>query len=194
MRESVFFYCLLTLFLGTSHVLVAQEALTGKVVNALQQPIQGVSVQVLGDGNRSSSSDVDGAFSVSVKVGETLRFTSVEYENQDLVVKALQPLTVVMKTKVEVLDEVVVIVDGTQRRSDVIAPVSKFDAEGLEERPLVRVDQALVGQMSGVRVKQTTGVPGKGLSVQVRGSGSITAGSEPLYGIGGVAVAAAGPE
>src|SRR5690606_3123531 len=89
--------------------------------------------------------------------------------------------------------EVVVIGYGTQRRSDVIAPVSKFDAEGLEERPLVRVDQALVGQMSGVRVKQTTGVPGKGLSVQVRGSGSITAGSEPLYVIDGFPLATAAP-
>ncbi len=193
MRESVFFYCLFALFLGASHVLVAQEALTGKIVNASQQPIQGVSVQVLGDENRSSSSGADGAFSVPVKIGETLRFTSVEYENQDLVVKTLQPLTVVMKAKDEVLDEVVVIGYGTQRRSDVIAPVSKFNAEGLEERPLVRVDQALVGQMSGVRVKQTTGVPGKGLSVQVRGSGSITAGSEPLYVIDGFPLATAAP-
>src|SRR5690606_27434631 len=71
--------------------------------------------------------------------------------------------------------------------------VSKFNAEGLEERPLVRVDQALVGQMSGVRVKQTTGVPGKGFSVQVRGSGSITAGSEPLYVIDGFPLATAAP-
>src|SRR5690606_9336391 len=193
MRESLFFYCLLALFLGTSHVSVAQETLTGKVVHASPQPIQGVSVQVLGDENRSSSSDIDGAFSVSVEVGETIRFTSVEYENQDLVVRSLQPLTVVMKSKDEVLDEVVVIGYGTQRRSDVIAPVSKFNADGLDERPFVRVEQALVGQMSGVRVKQTTGVPGKGLNVQVRGFGSITAGSEPLYVIDGFPLATAAP-
>src|SRR5690606_11021669 len=93
----------------------------------------------------------------------------------------------------EVLDEVVVIGYGTQRRSDVIAPVSKFNAEGLEERPLVRVDQALVGQMSGVRVKQTTDVPGKGFSVQVRRSGSITAGSEPLYVIEDISLTTAVP-
>ena len=66
-----------------------------------------------------------------------------------------------------------------------------MNAEGLEERPIARVDQALVGQMSGVRVKQNTGVPGKGLSVQVRGSGSITAGSEPLYVVDGFPLATA---
>src|SRR5690606_36913784 len=171
----------------------AQEILRGKVVNASQEPVVGVSVQVLGDESRSASSGADGTVSVSVNVGETLRLTSVEYDSQNVVVRTLQTLTVTMRAKVEVLDVVVVIGYGTQRRSDVIAPVSKFNAEGLEERPLVRVDQALVGQMSGVRVKQTTGVPGKGFSVQVRGSGSITAGSEPLYVIDGFPLATAAP-
>ncbi len=163
MKTKIFFYSLLTLLLGTGHISAAQEILRGKVVNASQEPVVGVSVQVLGDESRSASSGADGTFSVSVNVGETLRLTSVEYDSQNVVVRTLQPLTVTMQTKDEVLDEVVVIGYGTQRRSDVIAPVSKFNAEGLEERPLVRVDQALVGQMSGVRVKQTTGVPGKRL-------------------------------
>lgn len=193
MKTKIFFYSLLTLLLGTGHISAAQEILRGKVVNASQEPVVGVSVQVLGDESRSASSGADGTFSVSVNVGETLRFTSVEYNSQNVVVRTLQSLTVTMQTKDEVLDEVVVIGYGTQRRSDVIAPVSKFNAEGLEERPLVRVDQALVGQMSGVRVKQTTGVPGKGFSVQVRGSGSITAGTEPLYVIDGFPLATAAP-
>jgi len=185
MREKIFFYCLFALFLGGAYAATAQELLKGKIVDASQKPLAGVSVRVLGDDNRSASSGAEGEFSVSVNIGETLQFSSVEYESQNVVVKSLQPLTVTMRAKDEILDEVVVIGYGTQRRSDVIAPVSKFNAEGLEERPLVRVDQALVGQMSGVRVKQTTGIPGKGLSVQVRGSGSITAGTEPLYVIDG---------
>src|SRR5690606_38019940 len=185
MKTKILFYSLLTLMLGTGHISAAQEILRGKVVNASQEPVVGVSVQVLGDESRSASSGADGTFSVSVNVGETLRLTSVEYDSQNVVVRTLQPLTVTMQSKDEILDEVVVIGYGTQRRSDVIAPVSKFNAEGLEERPLVRVDQALVGQMSGVRVKQTTDIPRKCLSVQVRGSGSITAGTEPLYVIDG---------
>ncbi|MBD1420488.1 SusC/RagA family TonB-linked outer membrane protein [Sphingobacterium chuzhouense] len=185
MREKIFFYCLFALFLGGAYSASAQEMLKGKIVDASQKPLAGVSVRVVGDDSRSASSGADGEFSVSVNVGETLQLSSVEYESQHVVVKSLQPLTLTMRAKDEVLDEVVVIGYGTQRRSDVIAPVSKFNAEGLEERPLVRVDQALIGQVSGVRVKQTTGIPGKGLSVQVRGSGSITAGTEPLYVIDG---------
>lgn len=193
MRVKIFFYCWFAFFFGSTYAAFAQEMLTGKVVDASQNPLLGVSVHVVGDESRSASSDVGGAFSISVEVGETLRFSSVEYENQDVIVRNLAPLTVTMTELDEVLDEVVVIGYGTQRRSDVIAPVSKFNAEGLEERPLVRVDQALIGQMSGVRVKQTTGVPGKGLSVQVRGSGSITAGSEPLYVVDGFPLSTAAP-
>lgn len=185
MRKSVFYYCLLALFLATGQIVKAQEVLKGKIVDASNQPLAGVSVRVLEDENRSVSSGPDGAFSLPVNTGETLDVSSVAYQNRRVRVMDRQPLTIVLEARDERLDEVVVIGYGSQRRSNVIAPVSKFNAEGLEERPLVRVDQALIGQMSGVRVKQTTGVPGKGLSVQVRGSGSITAGSEPLYVIDG---------
>jgi TonB-linked SusC/RagA family outer membrane protein len=68
-----------------------------------------------------------------------------------------------------------------------------FNAENLDERPVSRVDQAMVGQMAGVSVKQTTGSPGKGLSVQIRGTGSISAGNEPLYVIDGFPLAGANP-
>ena len=83
------------------------------------------------------------------------------------------------------MDEVVVIGYGTQKRKNVTGAVSTFDARKVEERPLLRVDQAMIGQLAGVRVKQTTGTPGKGFSVQIRGSGSISGGNEPLYVIDG---------
>ena len=193
MKEYVRYYYLLVIFIGSINIVLGQEALTGKVLNELSEPIQGISIQVVGDENRATSTNQEGEFEISVNTGDKLRFSLVGYENQDVVVSSLAPLTVTMQPKDEVLDEVVVIGYGSQRRSDVIAPVSKFNAEGLEERPISRVDQALVGQMSGVRVKQTTGVPGKGLSVQVRGSGSITAGSEPLYVVDGFPLATAAP-
>ena len=74
---------------------------------------------------------------------------------------------------------------GTQKKKNVTGAVSSFDARKLEERPIQRIDQALVGQLAGVTVKQTTGMPGKAFSVQVRGSGSISGGNEPLYVIDG---------
>jgi len=60
-----------------------------------------------------------------------------------------------------------------------------MDTEIIEERPIARLDQAIIGQMAGVRVAQTSGLPGRGYSIQVRGTGSITANNQPLYVIDG---------
>lgn len=192
MRTKIWLIAVLALLFGFGEA-VGQELVKGKVQDGSQQPIVGVSVSVEGDNNRSVSTDAKGEFTLQAKTGETLLFSSVEYEPHRLRLTNQEPVLVTLKAKDERLDEVVVIGYGSQKRSNLIAPVSKFNAEGLEERPIVRVDQALVGQMSGVRVKQTTGVPGKGLSVQVRGSGSITAGSEPLYVVDGFPLATAAP-
>jgi TonB-linked SusC/RagA family outer membrane protein len=94
-------------------------------------------------------------------------------------------LTVTLAPTNASLETVVVIGYGTQKKKDVTGAVSTFDARKLDERPVSRVDQALVGQLAGVTIKQTTGVPGKAFSVQVRGSGSISGGNEPLYVIDG---------
>ncbi len=169
--------------LALTQVLYAQELLKGKVVDDKSQPISGVTIHVNGKG--SGTTNQNGEFGIVAKPGDKITFTSIEYLSKTLDVANLSFLQVNLTPRQESLDEVVVIGYGTQKRTNLIAPVSKFNAENLDERPIARVDQALIGQMSGVRVKQSTGVPGKGLSVQVRGSGSITAGSEPLYVIDG---------
>ena len=74
---------------------------------------------------------------------------------------------------------------GTQKKASITGAIAQYDAEQLSERPVHAVDQALVGQMAGVHVKQTSGMPGKGMSIQIRGTGSITANNEPLYVIDG---------
>ncbi len=70
-------------------------------------------------------------------------------------------------------------------KRDITGAVATFNPKGIEEKPIARVDQALIGQMPGVQIKQQTGQPGAGFSIQVRGAGSIGAGTEPLYVIDG---------
>jgi TonB-linked SusC/RagA family outer membrane protein len=89
------------------------------------------------------------------------------------------------------MENVVVIGYGTQKKRNVTGAVANFDARNLDERPVLRVDQALVGQLAGVTVKQTSGGLGKGFQIQVRGTGSISAGNEPLYVLDGFPLATA---
>jgi TonB-dependent SusC/RagA subfamily outer membrane receptor len=158
---------------------------TGKVTDENGTPLSDVTIQVKGT-NTGTSTTPQGSFSITVSSGNsTLIFTSIGYEEQQVNINNRNEIAISMKLSVNDLSDVVVIGYGTQKRRNVTGAVSSFDARKLEERPVLRVDQALVGQLSGVRVKQTTGTPGKGFSVQIRGSGSISGGNEQLYVIDG---------
>lgn len=187
------------LFLLTTTTLNAQNdssaagklTITGKVTDEKGTPLPGVTVQVKGTQARTSVKE-DGAFSISVpSTTAVLVFSYVGYVQQEVPLDNKTTLTVFLVSSQKQLEDVVVIGYGTQKKRNVTGAVAIFDASKLDERPVTRVDQALVGQMAGVQVKQTTGALGKGLSVRVRGSGSITAGNEPLYVIDGFPLATA---
>ncbi len=155
----------------------------------------GVTIQVKGTAT-GTVTDIDGNFSLTVPDGNsTLVVSYVGYVSQEIQVNNRATINVRLQPDTKSLEEVVVIGYGTQKRGDITGAVAVMDAEAIEERPIARVDQALVGQMAGVQVQQTSGVPGRAFSIKVRGAGSITAGNEPLYVIDGfpLDVSAAGP-
>ena len=160
------------------------ELVTGTVVDQTGAGLPGVAVTVKGTKTVAITNNA-GTFAINVSDGQTvLVFTLIGFDTQEVKVNG-QPLSVVLKESNTRLTEVVVVGYGTQKRSDLTAPISSLSAKSIEERGLTRVDQALVGQLAGVNVKQTTGLPGKGFSIQVRGIGSISANTEPLYVIDG---------
>lgn len=166
--------------------------LKGKVTDEKGLAMPAVSVKVKGT-TQGVSTDANSQYSIQASIGSTLIFQYLSYTSQEIPVTKAGMLNVKMQEANTKLDEVVVIGYGTQRKANVTGSIATFKADRLEERPLVRVDQALVGQMAGVSVKQTSGTPGKGFSVQVRGTGSITAGNEPLYVLDGFPLAGATP-
>lgn len=175
---------LLVFALMYTSVYAQEKTVTGTVTDESNMPLPGVNV-IVKNTSRGASTDFDGNYSISAAQGETLVFSYVGFKNKEIPIGSANNYNVSLETDNAQLDEVVVIGYGTQKKTSVTGAVASFEAEGLVERPLVRMDQALVGQLSGVRVKQTSGVPGAGFTIQVRGSGSITAGNEPLYVIDG---------
>jgi len=166
---------------------IAVNAFTvkGKVVDNTGFGLPGVSVKLKGTGT-AVGTDNNGNYSINIPDGTgTLEFSFIGYTTKEVAVSGQTTINVTLIENNKQLSEVVVIGYGTQKRSNVSGAQSSMKNENLNERPITRVDQALVGQLAGVNVKQTTGVPGKAFSVQVRGSGSIGAGNEPLYVIDG---------
>lgn len=165
----------------------------GKVTNPLGEPLAGVTVQVKG-GKGTTTTKPDGTFQVSAPSGNAVLVLSyVGFTEQQVSVNNKSSLTVSMAPSTAALENVVVIGYGTQKKRDITAAVATYNANDITDRPVARIDQALVGQMAGVQVKQTTGAPGKAFSIQVRGSGSITAGSEPLYVLDGFPLSSTAP-
>jgi TonB-linked SusC/RagA family outer membrane protein len=185
---------LLFLQLRTTAQETTGTVVTGKVTDKTNNGLRGVTVQVKGTNNRTVTGE-DGSFSIKVQtLKATLVFTSIGFGQKEVPLNNQTTVSVELSVAERTLEDVVVIGYGTQKKRNVTGAVVSFDASKLDERPVTRVDQALVGQMAGVAVKQTSGALGKGFSVQVRGVGSITAGNEPLYVVDGFPLTPAAPD
>ncbi|GAB4036964.1 SusC/RagA family TonB-linked outer membrane protein [Spirosoma gilvum] len=185
---------LLTIALLSSGGVMAQ-VVTGVVTSSENnEALPGVNVVQKG-ATSGSVTNAKGEYSLRVTGTNavTLTFSSIGYVSQSVALSNQTVVSVKLEPDNRSLSEVVVIGYGTAKKADVTGAVTSFDTKTIDQRPILRVDQALVGQMAGVQVKQTSGGLGKGFSVQVRGSGSITAGNEPLYVIDGFPLATAAP-
>lgn len=136
-----------------------------------------------------TTTDAEGKFSLNVPTGaNTLVVSFVGMETQEVVIGNRQTFSVNLKPTNSVLNEVVVIGYGTQRRQDVNGAVSSVKASDIANLPQPSVDQLLQGRAAGLTVTNNSGQPGSSTSVRIRGITSLTGSSEPLYVIDGVPI------
>ena len=182
--------CIFFILLGAAPFAAHAQSsfIKGKVFDSKSnEAIAGASVAVKA-GKTGSITNDKGEFVLKVNQSFplTLIISYVGYKKEEIIISEnTTPVAVALTETSNKLNEVVVVGYGTQRKRDITGSVTSFDAKNLEEKPLTRVEQALIGQMPGVQVRQQTGMLGAGLSIMVRGSGSVTAGTEPLYVIDG---------
>ncbi|MDB5199203.1 MAG: TonB-dependent receptor [Chitinophagaceae bacterium] len=158
----------------------------GKVVNEKGEPVASVTVTVKGTRN-ATATDINGEFTLSnVDATATLVFTSTNVETFEIKVNGKTDLAINLKIKVSKLDEVQVIGYGTTTKRKNTGSISTITAREIDEQPVTNVLSALSGRAAGVFVQTTNGLPGGRISIQIRGKGSIAAGTDPLYIIDGV--------
>ena len=156
----------------------------GTVTEPNGEPLIRVAIQAEGSDTGTVTNE-EGEFSISVDKGAVLVFSFLGFESQTVAVGAQSTIDVVMEEEVAALDEVVVIGYGTQRRSDLTGSVSQVGARDINSFPSTNVLQSLSGRAAGVQVSPTTGAPGAGLNVRIRGTNSIQGSNEPLYVVDG---------
>lgn len=183
-----------TLWLGVLFMVVccgftanAQQRITvnGTVTDAeTGQPLPGVTVVEQGTTN-GTSADFDGNYSIETASDGVLTFSSVGYAAQNIPVNGRLQINLSLSVDSQQLDEVVIVGYGTQTSRKVTGAVQQIDSEQLADIPVPQVTQKLQGRLVGVQINQTTGKPGQGIQVRVRGQASILAGSDPLYVVDG---------
>lgn len=161
-----------------------QVTFSGTVVDTSGEPVIGASVVQKGTSN-GVQTNIDGLFTVKAEAGATLVISYVGFATQE--VKAAQNMRVVLKEDENLINEVVVVGYGVQKKSVVTASIAKVNNEDLALAAPLRMDNALKGLASGVTVTTASGQPGSGSQIRIRGIGTIN-NSDPLYIVDGMPI------
>ena len=175
------FFCLVSAY--------AQDRITirGVITDAeTGDPLPGVTVIEDGTTN-GASADFDGNYSITVSSNAALIFTSVGYARQRILVNGRTQIDIAMTVDSQLLDEVVVVGYGVQKKSNVTGAIASVESADLQNRTSENVGQAIQGKVSGVQVLTTSGAPNSETSFRIRGY-SNTGSSNPLYIVDGLQV------
>lgn len=164
--------------------LQAQVSIRGTIVDDQNIPLTGATVLVKNT-IRGTITDIDGTYTLSALPTDTLVFSMVGMVSQKIVVGSRTVIDVKLAIQTTMMDEVVVIGYGTVKKSDLTGSVSSVKTDDLLKITSLNAEQGLQGKVTGVQVISTSGAPGAGASVRVRGVGTFN-NSSPIYVVDGV--------
>ena len=184
MKKSRFLCSLLGLFMSMS-TFAQFSGILGTVIDENGDPVIGATVVEKAQPQNATITNIDGQFALKVSDGATIVVSYVGYQTQET--KAKNEMTITLKEDAQVLNDVVVIGYGVQKKSVVTAAISKVTGDDLNLTRPSRIEDALKGKVSGVQITQASGQPGAPSKFTIRGSGSVN-NSDPLYIVDGMAV------
>ena len=159
------------------------QGIKGTVIDENGEPVIGATVAEKSNPKNATITDFDGNFTVNVNAGKIIQITYIGYETQEAAAK--NGMTIKLRPDNKVLDEVVVVGYGVQKKSSVTGAISQVKPEDMENRTIANAQQALQGKTSGVQIIQSSAAPGSSPTIRVRGYSSNSS-SEPLYVVDGV--------
>ncbi len=162
--------------------------ITGTVISDTDDlGVIGANIVVKGT-NRGAVTDVDGSFTIDAQPDDILVISYLGFTTTEVVVGSQTNISIRLVEDATSLDEVVVIGYGTSKKSHLTGAISKIDNKDLDKIPVSRVDDALVGKVSGVNISATEGEAGSAPTIRIRGTGSVSASSAPLIVVDGLIV------
>lgn len=162
------------------------KVVTGKVTDENGTPVPNVSVFVKST-KTGTTTKADGTYSINVtQPAKDISFSAVEYNTVNLAIPANGVLNVKLTLTDNKLNDVVVVAYGTTKKSNFTGSAATITSKEFQDRPLTNVANALIGAAPGIATTSSTGQPGSSPAIRIRGFGSISASSDPLYIVDGV--------
>ena len=163
-----------------------QTSINGIVTDEISSsPIAGVNVLVKGS-NTGTATDFDGNYSINLKKGDILSFSYVGYMTQQVTLGDQTSLNIVLIEDTSSLDEIVVIGYGSVKKEDLTGAADLVTSEDFNQGPVLSPQQLIVGKIAGVSVTSSSGSPGDGQSIRIRGLGSLSLTNSPLIVLDGL--------
>lgn len=185
MKNRLKFCWIIVLLLSSILTFAQQNQITGKVTDQTGDSLPGVTVIIKGT-TQGAVTDMDGQYTLSsVSPESVLVFSFVGMTTKELKVGNQTTINVTMIAKAIGIDEVVAIGYGTQKRSSLTGAVTKLNNENLDKIPVGTTEQAMIGQLAGVSIRQSSSRPGDSPEISIRGVSSITGSNDPLVVIDG---------
>ncbi len=179
---------MLAFWFSTIYAWSQSSTVVGTVTNEADgQSLAGVTIMVKGTAT-GVVTDVDGEFSINAAPGSTLVFSFIGFETFEQIIGNETRLQIGLKTDSKLLNEVVVVGYGSQIKRDVTGAIATVKGSSIAQLPVPSFDAALQGRAAGLQVSQQGGAPGSPVRVQIRGTGSVSSGTEPLYIIDGMPI------
>ena len=163
-----------------------EKTITGRVTDlSTDEGLPGVNV-VVKNTTVGTVTDIEGNYRLTAPDdAETLVFSSVGYTREEVTIGNQTNINVEMAPDIQALSEVVVIGYGSVERKDLTGAVSTANIQGIAEIPVPSIDQIFSGRVAGLQITQSSGQPGSGSSIRIRGGNSLTGSNEPLFVIDG---------
>jgi TonB-dependent SusC/RagA subfamily outer membrane receptor len=187
MKKILLFFCLSVFALPVA----AQDEdliISGTVTDEKGDPIPGVNIFVRNT-STGTISEFNGNYRLAVpKDAEYIVYSYIGYQTVEEPINNRNIIDIVLKEDAQELEEIIVTGYSSQKKADVIGSISSLNPEVVKDMPITGLDQALQGQVPGVSVTQSSGTPGGGIMVRIRGNSSISSSNRPLYIVDGIPV------
>ena len=161
------------------------DEIKGKITDDKGQPLAGATILVKGT-NTGTKSDADGNFIINAEPNSTLIISYVGFESREIKLGNRTYITMQLQPSAAIGEQIVVVGYGTQKRKDLTGAIAIISSKAFDDRPNTQFGNSIEGKAAGVQVIRPSGQPDAGFSVIIRGTSTITAGSDPLYIVDGV--------